>query len=390
MNLAPAAEALSGDGTTSTATPAATTTTTDTTAAAVAATPSPAGAPAGTGRGVRPAALPRYQYRPPTVRQAPAGRQAGRRNYSHAEMISLAECVYRIKPIGGLEWDQVVEEHSVNYPGRDVDSLRRKFAQIANTKVPTGNPNCPQWVRIAKRAKIAIAERADIGDGEEFYDLEAGAYQPPAPSSDFGGDDDNEEEAAAADQAPDSQDPSEAPSGRSDGRSASDLLGSGAARPLVSRRRAGSSNADHFFRMMEVSLLQQQEEAKAAAEARNQQQQLLLSSLTSLTEVAKAFIGARAPPVPPVAGADVTTTPPVAAPAPPSKKNFFNLDSDSDSSSDNEFIRLYRERQQIRSDMAKSADRAHSLLEELRKEDAPATQPRRSKRARVERKLSSE
>jgi hypothetical protein len=45
-------------------------------------------------------------------------------------------------PIGGDEGDIVLKQHSLSYPGREVESLHRKFAQRHGVKAPTGDPRC--------------------------------------------------------------------------------------------------------------------------------------------------------------------------------------------------------------------------------------------------------
>jgi hypothetical protein len=69
-------------------------------------------------------------------------------------------------PTGGDQWDIVLKQHSLSYPGREVESLHRKFAQLHRVK-PTGDPSCPQEVKLAKCIKCIISSRADIGDGTE-------------------------------------------------------------------------------------------------------------------------------------------------------------------------------------------------------------------------------
>jgi hypothetical protein len=81
-----------------------------------------------------------------------------------------------VMPIGGDEWDEVLDRHSVRYPGREVDSLRRKFSQLHRKLTPTGDPVCPKEVKLAKRVKYQISSRADVGDGNEEMDLATGIF----------------------------------------------------------------------------------------------------------------------------------------------------------------------------------------------------------------------
>jgi hypothetical protein len=77
-----------------------------------------------------------------------------------------------VMPIGGDEWDEVLDRHSVGYP----DSLRRKFSQFHRKSTPTGDPVCSKEVKLAKRVKYRISSRADVGDGNEQMDLATGIF----------------------------------------------------------------------------------------------------------------------------------------------------------------------------------------------------------------------
>jgi hypothetical protein len=104
------------------------------------------------------------------------------RNYSQAELMHFLGVMLNIMPIGGDDWEAVLEEHSIEYPGREVDSLRRKFSQLHRKKIPTGDPRCPEEVKLAKRVKYQISSRADIGDGEEEMDLTTGIFTNTIPT----------------------------------------------------------------------------------------------------------------------------------------------------------------------------------------------------------------
>jgi hypothetical protein len=82
-------------------------------------------------------------------------------------------------PIGGHEWDEVLHRHSIRYPERDVESLRRKFSELHRRLAGAGNPVCPTEVKLAKRLKYLISQRADTGDGNEVMDLATGAFVNP-------------------------------------------------------------------------------------------------------------------------------------------------------------------------------------------------------------------
>ena len=79
--------------------------------------------------------------------------RSGQSNYTNEEMISFLSIMQDILPIGGEEWDEVLRIHSQNWPGRDVDSLRRKYGTLHRKAMPTGDPNVPPEARLAKRVK---------------------------------------------------------------------------------------------------------------------------------------------------------------------------------------------------------------------------------------------
>ena len=116
--------------------------------------------------------------------------KVGKSNYTREELLALFSVMERILPIGTEEWEQVVLDHSEQYPGRDVDSIRRKYNSLHRKQVPTGSPNMTPEIRAAKRIKCKIGEKADIGGGEEeVFELETGFAdvddinegEPPAP-----------------------------------------------------------------------------------------------------------------------------------------------------------------------------------------------------------------
>jgi hypothetical protein len=92
-------------------------------------------------------------------------------------------------PIGGDEWDLVLELHSQSYPDRVVESLHRKVAQLHGSKTPTGDPKCPQEVKLAKRIEYTISSRANIGDGTEEVNLATGTFTNVAPAEEAGEED---------------------------------------------------------------------------------------------------------------------------------------------------------------------------------------------------------
>ena len=80
------------------------------------------------------------------------------------ELESLAEAIEDIVPMSATDWDTVWEAHNESFPGlnRTSDSsLKCKFQEMARTKIPTGDPNCPNHIRIAKRAYYKLIKASD-------------------------------------------------------------------------------------------------------------------------------------------------------------------------------------------------------------------------------------
>lgn len=111
----------------------------------------------------------------PPLRLKAVSSKVGRTNYSRDELLHLFGVMERILPIGPEEWEQVVQEHSAVYSGRDVDSIRRKYTSLHRKQVPTGSPHMTPEIHAAKRIKYKIGDKADVGGGDdENFDLEKG------------------------------------------------------------------------------------------------------------------------------------------------------------------------------------------------------------------------
>jgi hypothetical protein len=85
------------------------------------------------------------------------------------ELDRLLSSVEESLPIGGTEWDAVLASHELYYSGmgRTREGLKRKFAQLYSTRIPTGNPHIPSEVLRAKQLYNEIKKRAEISDGED-------------------------------------------------------------------------------------------------------------------------------------------------------------------------------------------------------------------------------
>ena len=87
------------------------------------------------------------------------------RNYYSIELVSIFKTMEEILLIGPDKWEKVVELHLFEFPGCDVDCLRRKYTYIHRKKVPTGDLNMPEEVRLAKKFKYMIGDQVQLEGG---------------------------------------------------------------------------------------------------------------------------------------------------------------------------------------------------------------------------------
>ena len=85
--------------------------------------------------------------------------------------MNFIEIMESILPIGPTKWDQVWEQHSVVFPDRELNTLRRKYTTLHRKKIPTGDPHMPDEVRMAKHCKYGISQKAELGDATGEYDM---------------------------------------------------------------------------------------------------------------------------------------------------------------------------------------------------------------------------
>jgi hypothetical protein len=72
--------------------------------------------------------------------------------FTEAEINNFLDIMGEVNPIGPLEWDVVAERHHELFGAKnhDVTSLQHKFNTIANTVPPTGDPNIPAYIQLAR------------------------------------------------------------------------------------------------------------------------------------------------------------------------------------------------------------------------------------------------
>ena len=104
--------------------------------------------------------------------------------YSTEEVEYLLELVEEIVPISQMDWEQLAVRHNeVWTTQREYEGLRRKYKSLAESRMPTGDPNCPPLTMKAKATQQEIIKKAELNlhdsDSEEESQVAEGvAVQP--------------------------------------------------------------------------------------------------------------------------------------------------------------------------------------------------------------------
>ena len=102
-------------------------------------------------------------------RNPPASTRRGK-GFTKAETTTLLKAVERILSIDTEGWTEVHEIFNSKHSSRGVEGLKRKFNKLANKPVPTGNPNIPEDVKLAKSIKGKLFRQSgatNLSDEEE-------------------------------------------------------------------------------------------------------------------------------------------------------------------------------------------------------------------------------
>eukprot|EP00536_Pseudo-nitzschia_multiseries_P017414 jgi/Psemu1/50759/gm1.50759_g len=73
-------------------------------------------------------------------------------------LMNMLNCIKKILPIRPDQWEHVAQLCAENYPHseRDVDSIQRKYQKLHRKSIPTGDPNIPDDIALAKEIKYMI------------------------------------------------------------------------------------------------------------------------------------------------------------------------------------------------------------------------------------------
>jgi hypothetical protein len=128
-------------------------------------------------------------------------------HYSTEEIDLIMDVVEKVLPSGEYMWERVAKEYNERKPRgsacRDMESIRIKFRKFKNEKKPTGDPNCPEHVKRAKRIARLIDNHVgateindDVDSDDENDDSEVSSIISGSKSSSVEGSPRSQPEAA--------------------------------------------------------------------------------------------------------------------------------------------------------------------------------------------------
>ena len=94
-------------------------------------------------------------------------------HFRKVEKMYFLRTMEEVLPLGSVEWETVANRHNEKYTTypRSADSTRRQYYSLCKAMPPTGDPNVPEEVALARQIKRLITQRGDMSDGTEQYDF---------------------------------------------------------------------------------------------------------------------------------------------------------------------------------------------------------------------------
>ena len=92
------------------------------------------------------------------------------KGFTKAETTTLLKTIEQILPIDAEAWNEVHDVFNSKHTPHGVEGLKCKFNKLANKPVPTGNPNMPEDVKLAKSIKSKLFRHSgatNLSDEEE-------------------------------------------------------------------------------------------------------------------------------------------------------------------------------------------------------------------------------
>ena len=97
-------------------------------------------------------------------------------DFGKEQTMHLLKIIKKHLPVGSEGWKGVVLEHELHFPGRGRTALMRRHFTLRRKQVPTGDPGCPRVVKLARRIKHVICNKAAVGFVEEEFNLKDAGF----------------------------------------------------------------------------------------------------------------------------------------------------------------------------------------------------------------------
>ena len=94
-------------------------------------------------------------HNPPTSTRCGKG-------FTKAETTTLLKTIEQVLPIDAEGWNEVHDIFNSKHTPRGFEGLKQKFNKLTNKPVPTGNPNMPENVKLAKSIKGKLFHRSRV------------------------------------------------------------------------------------------------------------------------------------------------------------------------------------------------------------------------------------
>ena len=94
-------------------------------------------------------------------RNPPTSTRCGK-GFTKAETTTLLRTIEQILPINMEGWTEVHDIFNSKHTPQGVEGLKQKFNKLTNKPVPTGNPNMPEDVKLAKSIKGKLFCRSGV------------------------------------------------------------------------------------------------------------------------------------------------------------------------------------------------------------------------------------
>ena len=104
-------------------------------------------------------------------RQPPTSTRHGK-GFTKAETMTLLKTIEQVLPIDTEGWNEVHHIFNSKHTPRGVEGLKWKFNKLTNKPVPTGNPNMPEDVKLAKSIKGKLFCHSGVTNLSEEEDRE--------------------------------------------------------------------------------------------------------------------------------------------------------------------------------------------------------------------------